>query len=489
MITRKIFAGIAVASLVMLAMGMSPAPRQAAQALASPQQPDDKLTISYTGQLSDEAGRIVTDGAYDFTFTLYNAESGGELLWSETHTGVDIKGGEFSVALGSQSALPEGALKGEGLWLEVSVRGPGEADFAALAPRQALASVIASPAAPSDGPACPHDHLLESWTGTSSFYSFWVENLGSGDSIRAYAHNSSGMDWGAFFGYNYGSGSGVVGRSADGVGVFGDGDEFGVYGEGDGGVKGVGFTNDGVVGTTSASGKSGVYGVHTGTTGNGGFFSGPTGAHGTSTTGFGLSAAGAGDTSSVDLLGDLNLVGDRGEIYALDGWLNLYGERDIIMSLDMDNDDTNACYNIRSWNGSSYDYLSSVCENGTKSAILETEDFGQRKVYTIESPEVWLEDIGSAALVDGEAFVTFDPIFAQTANLEIEYHVFVTPVCQEPVLLYVTAKTPGGFSVSGVTLSGAPSSCGFDYRVSAKRLGLEDLRLETFVSEDMPAVP
>jgi hypothetical protein len=74
--------------------------------------------------------------------------------------------------------------------------------------------------------------------------------------------------------------------------------------------------------------------------------------------------------------------------------------------------------------------------------------------------------------------VTLEPIFAETINLDMDYHVFVTPLCQEPVLLFVTAKGTSGFTVQGVTLDGQPAACGFDYRVVGKRLGLEDIRLE-----------
>ncbi|HZU86221.1 MAG TPA: hypothetical protein VFF78_01985, partial [Anaerolineaceae bacterium] len=59
----------------------------------------------------------------------------------------------------------------------------------------------------------------------------------------------------------------------------------------------------------------------------------------------------------------------------------------------------------------------------------------------------------------------------------VEYHVYVTPVCEEPAILYVTAKTAAGFTVKGVTMDNQPSSCAFDYRVVAKRLGYADVRL------------
>jgi hypothetical protein len=45
------------------------------------------------------------------------------------------------------------------------------------------------------------------------------------------------------------------------------------------------------------------------------------------------------------------------------------------------------------------------------------------------------------------------------------------------VVLFVAPKTAEGFTVKGVTLDNQPSSCAFDYRVMAKRLGYSDVRL------------
>ncbi len=115
---------------------------------------------------------------------------------------------------------------------------------------------------------------------------------------------------------------------------------------------------------------------------------------------------------------------------------------------------------------------------GTKSAVVETEDYGERRLYAVESPEVWFEDFGSAELVNGQVTLKFEPVFAQTINTTETYHVFLTPISDEAVLLFVTAKTLTGFTVRGVTLDGTPSNAAFDYRVVAKRLGYEDARLE-----------
>lgn len=120
---------------------------------------------------------------------------------------------------------------------------------------------------------------------------------------------------------------------------------------------------------------------------------------------------------------------------------------------------------------------------GAKSAVVETEDYGERRLYAVESPEVWFEDFGIAKLVNGQVTIKFEPIFAQTINSTETYHVFLTPISDEAVLLFVTAKTPGGFTVRGVTLDGEPSKAAFDYRVVVKRLGYEDTRLEA------PATP
>ena len=79
--------------------------------------------------------------------------------------------------------------------------------------------------------------------------------------------------------------------------------------------------------------------------------------------------------------------------------------------------------------------------------------------------------------------MTIEDIFSETVNRDLEYHVFLTPVCQEAVLLFVTAKEATGFSVRGVGLDGQPSGCGFDYRITAKRLGVESIRLENVSSD------
>ncbi|NOZ28317.1 MAG: hypothetical protein GXP39_09740 [Chloroflexi bacterium] len=181
---------------------------------------------------------------------------------------------------------------------------------------------------------------------------------------------------------------------------------------------------------------------------------------------------------------DLGLGGHVGRINTdgsdQESMLILSSNADIIARLDNDGGEDHQFRILNSGgsNACTVDESGNLNCAGSKSAVVQTANHGQRRLYAMESSEVWFEDFGSASLVEGEAKVGFDPIFAETVNLEVAYHVFLTPVCQEPVLLFVTDKGATGFSVRGVTLDGQPSQCAFEYRIVAKRLGYENVRLE-----------
>ncbi len=113
--------------------------------------------------------------------------------------------------------------------------------------------------------------------------------------------------------------------------------------------------------------------------------------------------------------------------------------------------------------------------NGSISAAVPVDD-GSRRValYAEDAPENWFEDAGSGSLDHGSATVTLEPIFAQTVNSDLEYHVFLTPTgnCKG---LYVGHKTANGFEVH--ELGSGTSSVGFDYRIVVRRKGFENVRL------------
>jgi len=111
-----------------------------------------------------------------------------------------------------------------------------------------------------------------------------------------------------------------------------------------------------------------------------------------------------------------------------------------------------------------------------KVAAVASVDNGARKVetYSMQSAENWSEDAGTAQLSRGAAHVDLEPVFGQTVNTGVEYHVFLTPDgdCKG---LYVSAKSADGFDVR--ELGGGKSSIAFEYRIMAKRSGYEELRL------------
>ncbi len=112
---------------------------------------------------------------------------------------------------------------------------------------------------------------------------------------------------------------------------------------------------------------------------------------------------------------------------------------------------------------------------GTISAVVPVDD-GSRNLalYAEESPENWFEDAGFGRLAHGAATVALEPIFAQTVNSGVEYHVFLTPTgdCNG---LYISNKTSSGFEVH--ELGAGVSNVGFDYRIVVRRRGFEEVRL------------
>ena len=427
-------------------------------------------TVPYPGRLSDADGRPVADGAYELRFVLYAAATGGQPLWTETQTGVAVRGGTFAVVLGSVAPIPRTVLDGGARWLEVSVRGPGEASPTVLAPRQVLAATAAPGAQAAS--SCAHTHFGELWDddGSATGYGLNVANTGpSGDGIRGFS-NDTRSDYAGVYGWNWSGGSGVYGGSVSGDGVHGYSQNwFGVYG--------TGLT--GVVGKSDVAGSNAIFAEHTGN----GF-----GLTASSAGGFGLQAGGL-DSSHENGIGDILLAGDYGEILASGVVMNLTSNRHIWFDLDNDNNDSGATFRV--YNGDNT-VLWSIAEpagdaiaSGSQASAVETKDYGQRLLYAVEGTGVWLEDVGAAALgKGGEVTVAFDPVYAQAANVKGEYQVFVTARSQEPVLLYVTATTASGFTVRGVTLDGKPASCSFDYRVVAPRAGYEDTRLEQYTPEE-----
>ena len=108
---------------------------------------------------------------------------------------------------------------------------------------------------------------------------------------------------------------------------------------------------------------------------------------------------------------------------------------------------------------------------GTKSALVQTSDYGQRKLYAVEAPDVRFSDEGLARLQGGIAQVELDPIFVET--IEGEYLVHITPY--GAASLYVAEIGRDYFVVKSLD---GQSGVSFAWRLSATRKGYAGVRLE-----------
>lgn len=115
-----------------------------------------------------------------------------------------------------------------------------------------------------------------------------------------------------------------------------------------------------------------------------------------------------------------------------------------------------------------------ACTGQMKAVVAGKNSAREIETYTVQSAENWVEDYGSGELNHGSATIQVDAEFAETVNTGVEFHVFLTPGgdCKG---LFVTNKTPGSFEVH--ELGGGTSSIPFDYKIVAKRNGMEGQRL------------
>lgn len=92
--------------------------------------------ISYQGVLGNNAGQLVPNGNYDITFRIFSSVTGGSALHDETHVGVPVTNGGFSVLIGSVPGDPLLLPFSVPYWLEIQVA----PDASPLSPRIQLAS-------------------------------------------------------------------------------------------------------------------------------------------------------------------------------------------------------------------------------------------------------------------------------------------------------------------------------------------------------------
>jgi len=94
-------------------------------------------TLNYQGFLAT-ADSSAVNASLEMTFRLFDSQTKGAELWSETHSMVEISNGLFHVLLGSVTAFPGNLFDGSPLWLQTEVGAE------VLSPRKSLVSVAYS---------------------------------------------------------------------------------------------------------------------------------------------------------------------------------------------------------------------------------------------------------------------------------------------------------------------------------------------------------
>ncbi|EQB63089.1 MAG: hypothetical protein RBG1_1C00001G0668 [candidate division Zixibacteria bacterium RBG-1] len=420
--------------------------------------------INFQGRLTDSLGNPVSDGSYSLRFRIYDDSLAGNVLWEETDP-IQITKGLFTVLLGSTTSIPDSAFYSVNRWFGIKIGSNPE-----ITPRQRLGSV---------------GYAFQSGQWNSSGNDIYRNsgNVGIGTNSPAtklHVENSAGTAvWGSSPSFTGVYGSGAVGVWASGTtyggyfagypttgtgygvrcqtsppsssdnayaGYFsatpsgGSGVTYGVYGEaGTVGVYGT-AVNGGMYGT---GGNYGVYGAS----------SSGTGVYGSSSSGYGVYADGGpnGVVAVAHNSGGSGVYGsDGGNPFTYAGYFS--GDVRVVGDFD--------------------------AISGTKSAAVKIDNGEYRRLYAQESPENWFEDFGTAQLVNDQATVNIDPLYAQTVNTAVTYHVFLTPEgdCQG---LYITGKTPASFEMR--ELQNGKSNLSVSYRIVAKRKGYENTRLAKLV--------
>jgi hypothetical protein len=327
--------------------------------------------------------------------------------------------------------------------------------------------------------------------GASGVGGIYGTNLGG--STPGIVGESDGSLSAGVRGNNGGGGDGVHGQSNGGGtqagvrGVSSGSQGNGVWGECDNGtgaygVYGISTTGLGVVGQGPQAGVRGVAATST-STGVVGESSTGIGVWGvTSSAGQGLAnpaVAGSNDGGGAALVGFTTGPQSIGLGGATDSGIGVYGSSQTGIgvsgytksSVAVGGTATGGGY-AGYFNGPVY-INGSLTATGAKSAAVRSNG-SLRRVYSLECPESWFEDFGTAQLASGQTTVSLEPGFASIVHTDA-YRVFLTPKgdCKG---LYVSSQAGGTFNVH--ELQGGTSNIGFDYRVVARRSDIAGARLE-----------
>src|SRR5580704_4487726 len=326
--------------------------------------------------------------------------------------------------------------------------------------------------------------------GTAPQFGLYGVASGSGNTVGVYGSGADGLQGtGTVNGVYAAGGSDGVYGTAPNFGLYGvatatSGNSVGVFGYGIDGLQGSG-TKYGVYSAVTSTGTAGTYGVYGSPSSTGMqpyfLFDGTFDLHA-------LPQAG--------VWADTNWDGDLGDGFQYVPALLATADNNLAAAFVNNSNLVPAIIALNSGTGgggpSAVDVLraegtggsctltgggDAACTGTLKSVVATLSSQGAQRVetYAVQSAENWFEDAGTAQLVNGAASVNLEPVFGQTVNAGVEYHVFLTPKGDSEGL-YVSHETPQGFEVH--EQRGGHSSIAFDYRIMAKRVGYEDVRLK-----------
>ncbi len=136
--------------------------------------------INYQGRLTDSAGNPVPDGTYSVTFAIYDAPSGGNILWSELQD-VTTTDGLFAVLLGSVNPVTSSAFQGNASYLSIQIGANPE-----QLPRQRFVSSAYS--FRSEVADAAQSAKSVDWTGVDNIppgFADGIDDAGVGDAVLA----------------------------------------------------------------------------------------------------------------------------------------------------------------------------------------------------------------------------------------------------------------------------------------------------------------
>lgn len=493
--------------------------------------------FSYSGRLTD--ANAAATGTFEMRFELFDALTGGSPQPQPGPVTLDFtvaNGNPVTVTKGTftvQLDFSAPAFPADNRFLEVSVRHNSGESFTRLVPRQ---QILSAPYSVRSISAVLADSALSANTAGNVTGIVQIANGGTGSGIKNFVDLSTDQTVGGvktFAGTNSDAALVVTNAQAGitnpsptnlppaalkGVATSTSNSNIGVMGVGDG------TTGIGVMGITNGSGSGGqadAIGVAafalstTGTsTGLSAQIMSPDGAAisaQTSATGyifvgesentsspnpkFFITAAGnVGANGAVTAKafhlnsGNLDIIqnGDLGTIGTVSAGTVDAGNANItgtittnqLTATQVTTTNANIANNVNTLNVHATGDVSisgSLGVLGSKNSIVKIADGRWVALSAMESPETWFEDFGTIRLRNGRAFVRIDKMFAQTANVDILYKVFLTPNGNTRGL-YVIKKTAATFEVR--ENGGGRSNVTFDYRIVAKRRGYERDRFE-----------